>query len=155
MTKLWTWSVMCGTPREAGNIKPVMMMLLQSWICIPRAIMDCALLLQARVLFGSVCFNWFEISGFSWGLHITKAGNPLIAGPPPPPASITKNKRSGGDLTLTAAPGHVNGFEELGYSYHNKLEHNPKPRTKADADKAFEREPERGVPLMPGEKDRN
>lgn len=58
-------------------------------------------------------------------------------------------------MALIAASGHVNFFEELEYSHQNKLEHDPRPRTKAEVDKAREKELERGVPLVPEEKDRN
>ncbi|KAG8679156.1 hypothetical protein FRC09_019211 [Ceratobasidium sp. 395] len=84
-----------------------------------------------------------------------QAGNPLIAGPSSPKSVITKEEGSGGALTLTAASGHVNFFEELEYSHQNKLEHNPHSRAKTQADKAREKELEKGVPLMPEAKDRN
>jgi hypothetical protein len=87
--------------------------------------------------------------------RLLQAGNPLIAGPSSPPASIAKEKGPGGALSLTTASGHVNFFEELEYSHENKLEHNSHPRTKANIDKAREKELERGVPLMPEAKDRN
>ncbi|KAG9082866.1 hypothetical protein FRC07_014073, partial [Ceratobasidium sp. 392] len=83
-----------------------------------------------------------------------QAGNPLIAGPSTSTV-VTKEEGPSGALTLTAASGHVNFFEELEYSHQNKLEHNPHPPTKAQADKAREKELERGVPLMPDAKDRN
>ncbi|CAE6463990.1 unnamed protein product [Rhizoctonia solani] len=67
---------------------------------------------------------------------------------------VTKDKGEGGALTLTAASGHVNFFEELEYSHQNTLEHSGRAKTKAEIDKAREKELERGVPLMPDEKDR-
>ncbi|KAG9091433.1 hypothetical protein FRC06_000569 [Ceratobasidium sp. 370] len=83
--------------------------------------------------------------------RLMQAGNPLIAGPSSPTA-ITKENGPGGALTLTAASGHVNFFEELEYSHQDNLEHNPHSRAK---DKAREKELEKGVPLMPDAKDRN
>ncbi|KAG8738418.1 hypothetical protein FRC10_006913 [Ceratobasidium sp. 414] len=83
--------------------------------------------------------------------RLLQAGNPLIAGPSSP-TSITKENGPGGAVTLTAASGHVNLFEELEYSHQGKLEHNSHSRTK---DKAQEKELEKGVPLMPDAKDRN
>ncbi|KAF8752793.1 N-terminal domain of CBF1 interacting co-repressor CIR [Rhizoctonia solani] len=71
---------------------------------------------------------------------LLQGGNPLIA--------------KGGALTLTSASGHINFFEELEHSHQNTLEHSGRAKTKAEIDKAKEKELERGVPLMPDEKDR-
>ncbi|CAE6466046.1 unnamed protein product [Rhizoctonia solani] len=86
---------------------------------------------------------------------LLQSRNPLIAGPSSPSdRHVSKEKGEGGSLTLTAASGHVNFFEELEYSNQNTLEHSGRARTKAEIDKAKEKELERGVPLMPDEKDR-
>lgn len=87
--------------------------------------------------------------------RLLEAGNPLIAGPSTPAHTVSKEKGHGGALTLTSASGHVNFFEELEYSHQNTLEHSAKTRTKAEIEKAREKELERGVPLMPDAKDRN
>ncbi|KAG8731975.1 hypothetical protein FRC11_001293 [Ceratobasidium sp. 423] len=86
---------------------------------------------------------------------LLQSRNPLIAGTSSPSAHhVSNEKGEGGALTLTAASGHVNFFEELEYSHQNTLEHSGGARTKAEIDKAKEKELERGVPLMPDEKDR-
>ncbi|KDN42233.1 hypothetical protein RSAG8_06900, partial [Rhizoctonia solani AG-8 WAC10335] len=84
---------------------------------------------------------------------LLQSRNPLLAGPSSSDHHVSKEKEEGGALTLTAASGHVNLFEELEYSHQNTLEHNG-AKTKAEIDKAREKELERGVPLMPDEKDR-
>ncbi|KAH7333871.1 hypothetical protein B0J17DRAFT_674461 [Rhizoctonia solani] len=84
---------------------------------------------------------------------LLQSKNPLIDGPCSD-HNVTTEKGEGGALTLTAASGHVNFFEELEFSHQNTLEHNGRPKTKAEIDKAREKELERGVPLMPDEKDR-
>ncbi|CEL57166.1 hypothetical protein RSOLAG1IB_08399 [Rhizoctonia solani AG-1 IB] len=86
---------------------------------------------------------------------LLQSKNPLIAGPSSPSDHhVTKEKREGGALTLTASSGHINLFEELEYSHQNTLEHSGRAKSKAEIDKAKEKELERGVPLMPDEKDR-
>ncbi|CAE6476167.1 hypothetical protein ACGC1H_003225 [Rhizoctonia solani] len=86
--------------------------------------------------------------------RLLQSKNPLIAGPSSSDHNVSKEKGEGGALTLTASSGHVNFFEELEHSHQNTLEHSGKARTKAEIDKAREKELERGVPLMPDEKDR-
>ncbi|CUA78520.1 hypothetical protein RSOLAG22IIIB_07136 [Rhizoctonia solani] len=85
---------------------------------------------------------------------LLQSRNPLIAGSSEEDHHVSKEKGQGGALTLTAASGHVNFFEELEYSHQNTLEHGARTRTKAEIDKAREKELERGVPLMPDDKDR-
>ncbi|KAF8674491.1 N-terminal domain of CBF1 interacting co-repressor CIR [Rhizoctonia solani] len=86
---------------------------------------------------------------------LLQGGNPLIASSSSSSEHVVlKEKGEGGALTLTSASGHINFFEELEHSHQNTLEHSGRAKTKAEIDKAKEKELERGVPLMPDEKDR-